>query len=266
MGDKFKIGAVLQRIIPKIREEMRETMRAFVSDINKFLGNGKCNEEGKSLEKFLTEYDPNKYQNPSVTADFLVFQKPENSYDLQKDLKLLLIQRKNHPCIGWWALPGGFVEIHEDIDKAAARELLEETGLSDIPMEQIYTFGKQDRDPRTRIVTVAYLALLESNQKVEAGDDAAEAEWFSLSIEKEYEELLEEGNAILKHKRKRERYHIRVTCEKNQDIKAEATVDYFCNIDTLLLQEDYEVICSNGISFDHPAFILRAYQLLRKRM
>ncbi|WP_312105401.1 NUDIX hydrolase [Lachnoclostridium sp.] len=241
-------------------------MSAFISDISNFLGNGKCNEEGKYLEKFLMEYDPNKYQNPSVTADILVFQKPENIYDLHKDLKLLLIQRKNHPCIGWWALPGGFVEIHEDIDKAAARELLEETGLSDIPMEQIYTFGKQDRDPRTRIVTVAYLALLESNQKVEAGDDAAEAEWFSVSIKKEFEELLEEDNIIVKHKRKRERYHIEVICEKNHDIKAEASVDYFCNVDTLLLQEDYEVIRSNGIAFDHPVFILRACQLLWKRM
>lgn len=248
------------------RIEMRETMNAFVSDIKKFLGNGKDNEEGKSLERFLMEYDPNRYQNPSVTADILVFQKRKEIHDLENGLKLLLIQRKNHPCIGWWALPGGFVEIHEDIDKAAARELLEETGLSDFPMEQIYTFGKQDRDPRTRIVTVAYLALLESDQKVIAGDDAAEAEWFFVKIDKVIEEIMKEDGIASKNKRKRVRYHIEVICEKNHDRKAEAIVDYFTNVDTLLLQEDYKVIESNGIAFDHPAFIVRAYQLLKNRL
>ena len=238
-------------------------MNAFVSDINRFLGDGKCNEEGKSLGQFLNEYDPNRYQNPSVTADILVFQKSETTYDLENGLKLLLIQRKNHPCIGWWALPGGFVDIHEDIDKAAERELFEETGLRNIPMEQIYTFGKQDRDPRTRIVTVAYLALLESYQTVQAGDDAAEAEWFSVRIKKESEEFLEDNSINLKHRRKRVRYHIEVICEKNKDITAEATVDYYINVGTLLLQEDYKVIKSNGIAFDHPAFIVRAYQVLK---
>lgn len=241
-------------------------MSAFVNDVNRFLGNGKRNEEGKTLEKFLMEYDPNRYQNPSVTADILVFQKQEERYNLEDGLKLLLIQRRNHPCIGWWALPGGFIKIQEDIDKAAARELFEETGLSDIPMEQIYTFGKQDRDPRTRIVTVAYLALLESNQKVEAGDDAAEAEWFAVRIQKELEEIINGDNIVSKNKRKRVRYHIEVICEKNHDIKAEATVDYFTNVDTILLEEDYKVIQSNGIAFDHPAFIIRAYQLLKLRM
>lgn len=241
-------------------------MSSFVNDVKNFFGNGRNNEEGKSLETFLMEYDPNRYQNPSVTADILVFQKPEKDSDLEHGLKLLLIQRKNHPCIGWWALPGGFVEIQEDIDKAAARELLEETGLCGIPMEQIYTFGKQDRDPRTRIVTVAYLAFLEGNQNLVAGDDAAEAEWFSVKIEKVSEDFFEADNITSKHKRKRVRYHIAAACGKNDNRRAEATVDYVTNVDTLLLQEDYEVINSNGIAFDHPAFILRGYQLLKKRM
>lgn len=244
-------------------------MSAFVSDVRPFLGKNTVNEEGKTLEQFLEDYDPNKYQNPSVTADILVFQKEQKFNSLENGLKLLMIQRKNHPSIGWWALPGGFVEIHEDIDKAAARELWEETGLTDIAMEQLHTFGKEDRDPRTRIVTVAYLALLEAEREVIAGDDAAKAEWFSLQIEKIAEEVVSEkkidGEDFV-FTRKKERYSIRVICEKDTSIKADAEVDYYVNCNTILLQEEFEVVERNNLAFDHPAFILKAYLLLKQRM
>lgn len=244
-------------------------MSAFVPDIRPFLGNNTVNEDGKTLEQFLEDYDPNKYQNPSVTADILVFQKKKSFHSLENGFQLLMIQRKNHPSIGWWALPGGFVEIHEDIDQAAARELCEETGLTDIAMEQLYTFGKEDRDPRTRIVTVAYLAVLEAEREVIAGDDAAKAEWFSLQIKKLSEEVVSEKNLDTKSctsSRKKERYSVRVICEKDPSIMADAVVDYYVNCNTILLQEAFEVVERSNLAFDHPAFILKAYLLLKQRM
>jgi 8-oxo-dGTP diphosphatase len=105
-------------------------------------------------------------------------------------LRVLLIERGEPPFLGSWALPGGFVEVSdegdqgESLDAAAARELLEETGLSKkhVFLEQLYTFGAPGRDPRGRVISVAYYALVPSDRvgKVRAGDDAAKAVWFSV--------------------------------------------------------------------------------------
>ena len=158
-------------------------MSAFLDNITPFLGENRVNEQGQDLEEFLKGYDPNKYPNPSVTADVMVFWSDKELGNVFKGLKLLLIRRKNHPSIGFWALPGGFVDIREDADVAAKRELEEETGLTEIPMEQLCAWGNYDRDPRTRIVTIAYVSLLENYIPVQAGDDAQEAAWFDISLQ-----------------------------------------------------------------------------------
>lgn len=117
-----------------------------------------------------------EYPHPAVTTDIVVFTVQENA------LKLLLIQRKYDPFKGRWALPGGFVEIDEDLETGAARELEEETGLKDIYLEQLATFGAPDRDPRERIISVAYFALVPSGKLVlTAGSDASDAAWFDVS-------------------------------------------------------------------------------------
>ena len=91
------------------------------------------------------------------------------------------IQRANPPFQGCWALPGGFLDANEPIDQAAARELQEETGLSDIEFEQLAAYGSVDRDPRTRVVTIAYLAVVDVQRcQPKAADDAADAQWHSL--------------------------------------------------------------------------------------
>jgi len=96
------------------------------------------------------------------------------------DLKVLLIQRGIEPFKGKWALPGGFVRMDESLDAAARRELAEETGLTNVFLEQLYTFGEVRRDPRGRTVSVAYFALVKlGKQKVAAATDAARADWFS---------------------------------------------------------------------------------------
>jgi 8-oxo-dGTP diphosphatase len=96
-------------------------------------------------------------------------------------LKLLLIRRGAEPFAGKWALPGGFVQMDEELDTAAKRELQEETGLESVYLEQLYTFGTPDRDPRGRVVSVAYYALVRDTDHVPHADtDAAEAQWFGL--------------------------------------------------------------------------------------
>lgn len=120
-------------------------------------------------------YDPTQYERPSVTADVVVLALRQNA------LHVLLVQRRNWPYEGMWAIPGGFVEIDESLESAARRELAEETGLvgTDIPLEQLHAFGAPGRDPRMRVITVAYLALVRAGQvEVHAASDAANAHWF----------------------------------------------------------------------------------------
>jgi 8-oxo-dGTP diphosphatase len=116
-----------------------------------------------------------EYARPAVTVDCVVFGLDE------ADLKVLLIQRKLTPFQHGWALPGGFVRIDETLDDAARRELEEEAGVSELYLEQLYTFGALDRDPRDRIVTVAYYALAKlSDHRIRAATDAMGVGWFSL--------------------------------------------------------------------------------------
>ncbi len=115
------------------------------------------------------------YPHPAVTTDVAVF-------TLQnKSLQLLLIKRAQNPFKGHWALPGGFLEIAEDLEQCAKRELAEETGIRGLYLEQLYTFGKPDRDPRERIISVTYYALVPADRLVpKAASDAEEAHWFPL--------------------------------------------------------------------------------------
>lgn len=94
--------------------------------------------------------------------------------------KVLLVQRKNEPFQGKWALPGGFVDVDEDLQEAAKRELQEETGI-ETDLKQVRTFGKPKRDPRGRVVSVLYMGDLESAVEPSAASDAIEAKWFDLN-------------------------------------------------------------------------------------
>jgi 8-oxo-dGTP diphosphatase len=115
------------------------------------------------------------YPRPSVTVDCVVL-----GLDAD-DLKVLLIQRGVAPFQHAWALPGGFVQDDEDLDEAARRELREETDLADVYLEQLYTFGAPDRDPRGRVITVAYYALAKlSDHRIRAATDAENVGWYPL--------------------------------------------------------------------------------------
>ena len=115
-----------------------------------------------------------EYARPALTVDVVLFGLDEG------DLKVLLIQRGLKPFAGKWALPGGFVRLDETLDEAARRELAEETGVRDVFLEQLYTFGTVKRDPRERVVSVAYYALVKlAAHRLNASTDASAAAWFS---------------------------------------------------------------------------------------
>jgi 8-oxo-dGTP diphosphatase len=115
------------------------------------------------------------YPHPAVTTDIVIFTVRD------QQLKVLLIRRKGTPYKGKWALPGGFVDIDEDLEQSAKRELAEETGVKGVYLEQLYTFGAPKRDPRERIITVAYFALIPSQkQQLRAATDAEAVDWFAI--------------------------------------------------------------------------------------
>jgi ADP-ribose pyrophosphatase YjhB (NUDIX family) len=126
---------------------------------------------GLTEREFLATYDASKYDRPSVTVDIICI----------TDGKILLVRRGGHPCIGKLAFPGGFVEMDEDVYAAALRELYEETELKAKSLRQLRVASEPNRDPRTRIITVPFLAEIEDASKVKAGDDAMSAKWYSFS-------------------------------------------------------------------------------------
>lgn len=115
-----------------------------------------------------------KYPLPALTADCIVFARKE------QDFRVLLVQRANEPYKGKWAFPGGFMNMDETTEETARRELKEETGLTVDDISQIGTFDRVDRDPRGRIITVAYFVVIDGIREVKGGDDAAVARWFSI--------------------------------------------------------------------------------------
>lgn len=159
------------------------------------------NEKGQTLEEFLAAYDENKYRRPSVTVDMVIF-----TLNAHGELSTVLIRRRNHPFIGRWALPGGFVEMDEELAAAAARELQEETGITGVTLRNFGTFGAVERDPRTRVITAAFYAIAPAfSIAPAAGDDAADARIFSINAELEayspsaerYRITLKNGDEIL---------------------------------------------------------------------
>jgi 8-oxo-dGTP diphosphatase len=119
-----------------------------------------------------------EYERPSLTVDCVIF-----GLDLEEEkLKVMLIERDLEPFAGMWAIPGGFVRRGETLEGAALRELHEETGITDVFLEQLYTFGDPGRDPRGWVVSVAYYALVSPEKHtVHAATDARQARWFPVS-------------------------------------------------------------------------------------
>ena len=179
----------------------------------------------------LIDYDPNRYERPSVTVDVVIFSLLDN------DLQVLLVKRKYAPFAGFWAIPGGFVRLDESLEDAAARELAEETGVTGVFIEQLYTFGNPHRDPRTRVITVAYFALVPHDAiNHRPGDDASEIGWFSMN---HLPELAFDHQEILDYARTRLRYKLEYT-----SVGFQLLPDVFTLTE---LQKAYEIILEESL-------------------
>ena len=220
---------------------------------------------GLSEEQVLAQYDASKYERPSVTVDILVFtvtdEEKENYRKLsEKKLRILLIKRGEHPYLGKWALPGGFVKMDESLDEAALRELKEETNIDDIYMEQLYTWGDVGRDPRTRVISTAYMSLVDSSTlNVKASDDADDAKWFTVSAKtfQEQKNVTENGYVL--------QQLIRLSLSNDEDdlsavIKTEKIVE------GKVTKIKREVIESPDIAFDHAKIIEYGLERLRNKI
>lgn len=176
----------------------------------------------------MTKYKKTKSipEKPHIAVDIVIF-------TIIKDrLSILLIRRGVKPFKGQWALPGGIVNKNEPLKKAAARELKEETGVGDIYLEQLYTFGAPFRDPRGRTISVAYFALINRPPQLKATTDAADAQWFSLK--KMPNHLAFDHKKIISYALKRLRWKLEYT-----NITSNLLSKYFTLSE---LQRVYEII------------------------
>jgi 8-oxo-dGTP diphosphatase len=182
-----------------------------------------------------------KYPHPAVTTDCVIF-----GFDGER-LQVLLVERGIEPYKGRWAFPGGFLKMDETAEEGALRELKEETGLEGAYMEQFHTFSAPERDPRERVITIAYYALVKI-QEVKGGDDAASARWFPLD---EIPSLAFDHDYILRMatQRLREQIHF-------QPIGFELLPEKFTIKELQLL---YEAIL--GINFDRRNFAKKMFHL-----
>ncbi|WP_261300462.1 NUDIX hydrolase [Paenibacillus andongensis] len=221
--------------------------------------------QGLTEIEFLQGYDASIYERPSVTVDMLIFsvvdEEKENYRKLpEKSLKLLMVKRGVHPYIGQWALPGGFVTKDESMDEAALRELKTETNIDDVYMEQLYTWGDVNRDPRTRVISCSYMALVDGRSlEVKAGDDADDARWFNVKYS-----VLEEKKTIIEKNFVFEKV-IKIALSNDKDT-LEAVIKVIEKYAGKVIMVEREIMVSNGIAFDHAEMIQYAVERLRNKI
>ncbi|RAT97095.1 NUDIX domain-containing protein [Brevibacillus sp. Leaf182] len=223
------------------------------------------NKRGQTELEYLEVYDVSQFERPSVTVDMLVFtvmdELEENYRKLSpKSLKILLVKRGEHPYIGQWALPGGFVAPGESLEEAARRELRTETNVDDIYLEQLYTWGDAGRDPRTWVISTSYMALVDSSSlQLQAGDDADEAEWYRIEDRwvKETKTATIDGSITEKW------LELRLVHESEE---LSATIKITKTVMGRTVRETREIVETNNIAFDHAKIIQYALERLRNKI
>jgi ADP-ribose pyrophosphatase YjhB (NUDIX family) len=137
-----------------------------------------------SEDEFLKKYDVNNYKRPSVTNDIIIFTtddiKEENQRKVpKKGMQILLMKREQYPDKGKWSIPGGFIDIEESLEEGAKKKLKDKAGVEDVYIEQLYTFGDVNRDKRTRVISIANMALVEKESiKISKTENTSEVKWF----------------------------------------------------------------------------------------
>ena len=214
--------------------------------------------------EFLKNYDSSMYERPSVTVDMVIFtvlDRPHKNFRklAERDLKVLLVRRGGHPFKGHWALPGGFVHATESVDEAAVRELAEETGVRNVYMEQLYTWGDLNRDPRTRVISCSYMALIDSTHlKLQAGDDAADAQWFTVAktLTKESKTITQTGASL------KQRFSLSLEAD---EISIQPQLEKTIKATGKNRIETERILDPGDLAFDHARMISYALDRLRNK-
>jgi 8-oxo-dGTP diphosphatase len=222
--------------------------------------------EVKNEEEFLKDYNPNSYERPSVTNDVIIFttddKKEENSRKVpKKGLQVLLIKRDDYPHKGKWAIPGGFVNIDESLEEGANRKLIDETGIQDVYMEQLYSFSEINRDPRTRVISVGNVALIsKDNIKFNNKTNVKEAKWFWI-----------EKNLIKSEEQEKYNLNQYLLSFKSEDGELEANYKITEKIEKSVLRKKekaYSLLdgSTKELAFDHYRIIDYAIDRIRNKI
>ena len=199
-------------------------------------------------EDFLKSYNPKKYDNFAISTDILILSissTDQNNYRKlsNKSYSVLLIKRKNHPFKDKWCLPGGFVRVDEDLEDAPKRILENETNLKNIYLEQLYTYGDVNRDPRMRIISTSYMALIDKNRLNEKLPE--NASWFKIKKIEDKDTvtiILDNDNEMLS-------FDIKKTLK-------EKTTDRY----------KFSIVKNDSLAFDHPLVILAGLERLKGKV
>lgn len=205
--------------------------------------------EYKTEKEFLEAYNPDNFERLSMTVDILIFsvsneEKTNYRKTDKKKMSILLVKRNTHPFKDMWCLPGGFIEIDEDLDEAPKRVLKKETNIDNIYLEQLYTFGNPKRDPRMRIVSTTYMALIDK-RRLENHLNANTC-WFDIVYCNEENDIvdicLDNGTTQISFKIKK--------------VLKERTTDRY----------SFETIENNSLAFDHPIVIFSGMERLKNKI
>ncbi len=206
------------------------------------------NNKYNSEEEFLKDYNPNDYDRLSLTTDILIFSVSdgvqENYRRLSKKyFSVLLVKRNTYPFKDKWCLPGGFINIDEDLEDAAKRILKKEANIDDIYIEQLYTYGTPNRDPRMRVISTSYMALIDKNKLESKLPD--NASWFNVMVLEDKKQI----NITLDNGKEEIKFKIKKTLK-------EKTTDRY----------KFDILENDKIAFDHPLVITSGYFRLKNKI
>ena len=202
-----------------------------------------------SEEEFLKDYNSDDFEKLSMTTDILIFSVSSEEVDNyrktdKKKMSILLVKRDNYPFKDKWCLPGGFIGIDEDLDQAPIRILKNETNVENVYLEQLYTFGSVKRDPRMRVVSTSYIALIDKNRLT--NNLSSNASWFDITFYEEQNNIvdivLDNGNTTISF--------------KIEKVLREQTTDRY----------SFKILENNSLAFDHPLVILSGIERLKNKI
>ena len=202
----------------------------------------------KSEEEFLKAYNPDDYERLSMTTDILIFSISDEEHEnyrksSKKYMSVLLVKRDDYPFKDKWCLPGGFLDVHEELEDCPVRILERETNLKDIYLEQLYTYRSINRDPRMRVVSTTYMALVDKNRLKDKLN--SNASWFNITYFEEKDDvlvILDNGNETIKFK-------------IGKTLRDKTTDRY-----------KFSVLENDSLAFDHPVVIWAGIERLKNKI